>query len=608
MSARSKPTVAVAALATLAFAAPAQAQAPDEDPFYAPAKRALKGKHGTLIRHRKVDLSASNLPVAHRAWQLLYRSRDSNGRRRSAVATLIVPDAPAATQRRPLLAYQPAEDSLTRRCASSYELRTGSGGDPDAFGMALQLGWAVVVPDFEGPHSEWTAGKQEGHAVLDSIRASQRFRRAKLRRRGRVTMWGYSGGGHATAFASEIQRRYAPRINLVGVAHGGAVSDTMMTAENLDGGPFSGILLAAGIGIARGYPEMRLGPLLNDAGREMRRDIGSMCLEEFTPAYPLRNLSDFTKVADPLAVPRVARVLRKVGLGHRAPRVPLYIYHAILDELNPIAASDALVEKYCSKGATVSYSRELLGEHVGVAVLAAPAAFDFLEARVAGEPPTRQLLMAAQATGFAPRKERVYANKSPSERHDGRRERLVEAGLDLFGNRGYTDVAITELCAKANVSTRSFYEHFNTREEVLVTLHDEVNAAAMTAVVEAISAVDPGDLPARARAGVAAYMDTMTSDRRKARIALIESVGVSQDAEQHRQDAIGRFAGLLELEANRFADEGVVPKRDFHLLAVALVGAVNGLINTWTVDPDWDAHVDDVVSVAAEHDRRGDLG
>lgn len=372
------------ALAPGAAAAP---PVPDDDPFYEASKREARGTHGSVIRHRPVDLSASNIPVPHRAWQILYRSRDSHGHRNAAVATLIVPDAPSPTAKRPLLAYQPAEDTLTRDCASSYELRTGSGGEPDIFSMALERGWAVVVPDFEGPESQWTAGKQEGHAVLDAVSASKRFREAGLRgRRTPVTMWGYSGGGHATGFASELQRRYAPRLNVVGVAHGGAASDAVMTAQNLDGGPFSGILLAAGVGISRGYPEMRLEAILNDEGREMVENIGEMCLEEFTPAYPNRRLNEFTTVPDPLGEPRIERVLRKVSLGHRAPSAPLYIYHAVFDELNPIAASDELVATYCEKGATVSYQRELVGEHITVAVSGAPAAMAFLASRVAGDP------------------------------------------------------------------------------------------------------------------------------------------------------------------------------------------------------------------------------
>jgi AcrR family transcriptional regulator len=193
---------------------------------------------------------------------------------------------------------------------------------------------------------------------------------------------------------------------------------------------------------------------------------------------------------------------------------------------------------------------------------------------------------------------RRYGDKSATERHDGRRARLIEAALDLFGTQGYAETAIGPLCAAANVSTRSFYEHFASREALLIALHDEINAEALAAVGQAIADVDPLDLPARARAGVAAYLRTMTADRRRARIALIESVGVSRTAERHRQEAIGRFAAVIELEADRLAAAGIAPVRDHRLVAVAVVGAINGLVNTWTVDPDWEAHIDEVTDTA----------
>jgi AcrR family transcriptional regulator len=195
---------------------------------------------------------------------------------------------------------------------------------------------------------------------------------------------------------------------------------------------------------------------------------------------------------------------------------------------------------------------------------------------------------------------RRYGAQTAAERHAARRSRLLEAALELFGTRGYQDTAIGQLCAVASVSTRSFYELFPSREALLIGLHDAINAEALVAVGEALADLDPNDLPSRARAGVAAYLRTMTSDRRRARIALIESVGVSRETEAHRQEAIGRFAAVIQLEGERLAAAGVVPARDFRLVAVALVGAINGLVNTWTADPDWDAHTDTIVEVAAD--------
>ena len=118
-------------------------------------------------------------------------------------------------------------------------------------------------------------------------------------------------------------------------------------------------------------------------------------------------------------------------------------------------------------------------------------------------------------------------------------------------------------------------------------------------MVEAIGALDPSDLEARASAGLRAYFEVMTSDRRWARIALVESVGVSSDAEAHRRAAIDRFADLLALEATQLAERGLAPRRDHRLTATALVGAINGLINTWTADEDWQARVDQIIDEAA---------
>jgi AcrR family transcriptional regulator len=194
---------------------------------------------------------------------------------------------------------------------------------------------------------------------------------------------------------------------------------------------------------------------------------------------------------------------------------------------------------------------------------------------------------------------RRYRDKTAPERRADRRSKLLDAALDAFSSAGYRASSIEQLCADAGVSTRNFYEEFSDREQLLLALHDDLNRRALEAVITAIAEIDPDDLPARADAGVRAYFGVMTSDRRWARIALVESVGVSPTAEEHRRGAIGRFAELLRLEASRLAQAGVIPQRDYTLTSIALVGAVNGLISTWTADGDWGSQVGRVIDEAA---------
>lgn len=193
---------------------------------------------------------------------------------------------------------------------------------------------------------------------------------------------------------------------------------------------------------------------------------------------------------------------------------------------------------------------------------------------------------------------RIYRRKSAVERRALRRSRLLEAAVEAFGTQGYRATPIEQLCTAAGISTRNFYEEFPSREALAIELHDDLNRRALEAVELAIGGCDPSDLEARARAGMAAYLRVMTEDRRWARIALVETVGVSPTAEQHRRRAIEGFAAVLLAEANRLAAAGIVPARDFSLTAVALVGAVNGLVNTWTAAADWHAQVNEVAEEA----------
>lgn len=194
---------------------------------------------------------------------------------------------------------------------------------------------------------------------------------------------------------------------------------------------------------------------------------------------------------------------------------------------------------------------------------------------------------------------RTYGRKTADERRGDRRARLLETATEAFGTLGYRATTIEGLCAGAGVSTRNFYEEFGSRETLLIAVHDEINERVFAAVLAALADTDPDDIWGRVRAATHAYFGVMTADRRWARIAVVESVGVSPEVEAARRAAIGRFVALIELESERLADAGLVDRRPFGLTAVALAGALNGLINTWAGDVDWDAQVDAIAEEAA---------
>jgi hypothetical protein len=365
---------------------PAAAQIPEpaQDPFYTPPAGFEASSPGTILRTRSVTVTGLGIPVPVRSTQMLVRSTDAHDRPVAVVSTLMMPLTPYLGAR-PLLSYQPATDSLGDQCNPSYTLRTGTEKELPLLALGLTNGWAVVVTDYQGPRNAFGAGGMAGHATLDGIRAAERLPGTGLAGSGTpVGLWGYSGGGLATGWAGEIQPSYAPELNVKGVAAGGIPADLEPAARLVDGGPFSGLIVAASVGLSREYPELLT--LLNDRGRALVEEAGDMCVVELTARYPLRRLSEFTTTPDPLGHPVTQAVFDLNTMGSDAPTAPVYIYHSLLDELIPYAVATEVQRDWCRGGTRVQLYTDVLSEHTVLAASGAPGAVAYLGSRFAGTP------------------------------------------------------------------------------------------------------------------------------------------------------------------------------------------------------------------------------
>jgi hypothetical protein len=353
----------------------------------APAAHAAEAP-GTIVKSAPSKASVLGLPLNVKAWKLTYASRDTDGNPVNDVATVLLPNKASATSPRPLLSYQTAEDSLGAQCAPSVRIPQGIEKEEPLILAALEQGWAVVVPDYEGPNSQWTAGVQAGHGVLDGIRAAKSFDQLGVAAKSPVGLWGYSGGGQASAWAAELQPKYAPDVKLAGVAEGGVPRNVAEVARQVNGGPAAGLYFGASIGLSRAYPQyIQLNELLNPLGQIYFSTLQKACLEQIVAQGVFQRIEMYTKGnIDPLSLPNIQTVVALDELGHRTPAGPLFVFHSANDELIPVGGVDQLVNTYCAAGVTVDYVKDVLSEHNTLAVTGMGAAIDYLQDRFAGKP------------------------------------------------------------------------------------------------------------------------------------------------------------------------------------------------------------------------------
>ncbi len=380
-----RPAAATAKTAATAHTVPS----PYHDGFYRQPHPMPNVPPGSVLKSRKITVTALGIPTTITAWQILYASTGMTGQPVADVATVLLPDKAAATSPRPLLSYQVAEDATTMNCAPSYEMRLGTEVEEPLIAAALEQGWAVVVPDYEGLNSEFTGGPQEGHGVLDGIRAAENFSPLGLDGASTpVGMWGYSGGALASAWASELEPSYAPGLNVKGIAEGGVPAGFTAIVNNINGGPFAGLYFDAAFGLARAYPkDIHLSTLLNAQGLAAEKVVTNECVEDIVAQYAFQNIDSYTAGnVNPLTVPGVKKAIAADDLGQHTPVGPIFMYQAANDEIIPLAGVQALNNGYCQAGVPVDFVKDELSDHVSLAVAGAGAALNYLIDRFAGRP------------------------------------------------------------------------------------------------------------------------------------------------------------------------------------------------------------------------------
>src|SRR3954451_20378158 len=175
---------------------------PETAPFGEPPAGFEHAKPGTVLRSRDVELAFLGvIPQRLTATQLLYRSTDLNGVPQAVATTVVVPADRPAGSRGPILSYQCAIDAVAGSCFPSYALRRGAKatGALAQFefllvSAALAEGWAVSIPDHEGPRGIWGAPYEPGYHVLDGLRAALNHDELNLSVNSPIGLWGYSGG------------------------------------------------------------------------------------------------------------------------------------------------------------------------------------------------------------------------------------------------------------------------------------------------------------------------------------------------------------------------------------------------------------------------------
>jgi pimeloyl-ACP methyl ester carboxylesterase len=360
------------------------AHAPDA--FYDPPADVSR-QPGALVRSE--PLKDAILPAGMRGWRILYATSVNDSTPATAVATVFAPtNLPAGP--RPVIIWEHGTTGLLQKCMPSL-FSAPSGGIPGR-DRIVKAGWVVVETDYSfaekgGPHP-YLIGEGEARAALDSVRAARQMSELTLDKR--MVVWGYSQGGHAALWTGIIGPRYAPDIEILGVAAiapGANIKKILEMNVEVDKrfGPY--IALA----YSRFYPDITFEQAIRPEALDAARQMVNLC-QSLPPEDPQR-IEALMKTFDGRALATSSNDALRTRLEQNTAdgliTAPVVIAQGLSDIVVPPHVTEAYMEERCSAGQRLEYWTFATLDHFTIVEPGAPLEellIKWTMARFANEP------------------------------------------------------------------------------------------------------------------------------------------------------------------------------------------------------------------------------
>ncbi|UNO43204.1 TetR/AcrR family transcriptional regulator [Streptomyces sp. MST-110588] len=177
---------------------------------------------------------------------------------------------------------------------------------------------------------------------------------------------------------------------------------------------------------------------------------------------------------------------------------------------------------------------------------------------------------------------------APTFTEQARRRQLVECTIDLISTRGYPATSLSAIAEEAGISKAAVLYHFSSK--------DNLTQATLAHVLEQFTAyvTERVERESDPRAAVVAYVRAMIgyqqANRRHVRVItemLLDDHGGTRLKTPGSHDTNDRIGSLVRL-LTAGQEAGSLRDFDARTVALAIGGAIDGVISHWLAHPDLD--------------------
>ncbi len=343
------------------------------------------GEAGALIQSEPL----AGAPDGANAYRILYRSTGLHGEPITVSGMVVVPASEPPAEGRPIVAWAHPTSGVVPRCAPSlarkrFQFIAG-------LRSMLARGYAVAATDYPGLGTPevhpYLVGESEGRAVLDSVRAAHQIPGVGSGRR--FAVWGHSQGGQAALFTGLLAERYAPDLDLVGVAAAAPATElaTLLKAD-IDTSGGRNLTAMTLWSWARIY-DAPIDAILDPSAIPIVDRLANQCLESIYDFVVRGEIEKplarrFLRVRSFADAEPWSSLLRANTPGPLPSRIPVFLAQGTNDKLVLPRVTKDYMRRLCLNGSAVAFDLVPGAGHGFLSFKAADAAVAWMADRFAG--------------------------------------------------------------------------------------------------------------------------------------------------------------------------------------------------------------------------------
>jgi pimeloyl-ACP methyl ester carboxylesterase len=357
------------------------------DPFYM-TPDPLLGEPGTLLRIEPLDV---DVPGGS-GFRMLYVSERPDGERAVSGGMVFIPNTPAVSSGRPVVAWAHGTLGQGDACAPSRS-RNPLGDTAGWLAQMMSAGWVVTATDYTGLGTEgpnlYLVGEAEVRDVVNSVRAIRQVPEAQAG--DSYVVWGHSQGGHSSLWAGHLAPAIAPELNLLGVAAAAPAAELSLIMQEQWQSVVGWVI---GPEVIRSWPSydanLRPDAIVSARGQDLTASLAEECVTMAALDGQAQQALGFDYFSvNPITVPTWRAAAEEQTPPPMPSNVPVFIGQSVTDAVVLGWPNGQLQNAWCAAGSTLETMWVYNVAHQDTAVVIGPDVVRWIADRFAGVPAKR---------------------------------------------------------------------------------------------------------------------------------------------------------------------------------------------------------------------------